>query len=115
MFALAKALAVEFGPFGIAANTIAPGIIETTRDAVHYPDFAEAYEKRRQTMPVRRLGRVEDVADACLYLCSEAGGFFTGQVMHVNGGEFIAESGFAPESLMTFAHLAVSRRMNAAN
>ena len=87
---LVKAIAVEFGPSGITANTIAPGIIETTRDPAHYPDFAAEYEKRRQAMPVRRLGRGEDVAQACLYLCSEAGGFVTGQVMHVNGGEFIA-------------------------
>lgn len=89
VFALAKAIAVEFGPLGVTANTIAPGIIETTRDPVHYPDFDKEYEKRRQAMPVRRLGRVEDIAEACLYLCSEAGGFVTGQVMHINGGEFI--------------------------
>ena len=90
VFALAKALAVEFGPLGITANAIAPGIIETTRDMAHYPDFAVEYAQRREAMPVRRLGRVDDVADACLYLCSEAGGFVTGQVLHVNGGEFIA-------------------------
>jgi NAD(P)-dependent dehydrogenase (short-subunit alcohol dehydrogenase family) len=89
VFALAKAIAVEFGPSGITANTVAPGIIETTRDPVHYPDFEREYERRRQQMPVRRLGRVEDIAESCLYLCSEAGGFVTGQVLHVNGGEFI--------------------------
>lgn len=89
VFALAKAIAVEFGPQGITANTIAPGIIETTRDPVHYPDYEREYETRRQSMPVRRLGRVDDIAEACLYLCSEAGGFVTGQVLHVNGGEFI--------------------------
>jgi 3-oxoacyl-[acyl-carrier protein] reductase len=89
LFALAKAIAVEFGPHGVTANTIAPGIIETTRDPVHYPDFEREQEARRQAMPVRRLGRVDDVAQACLYLCSEAGGFVTGQVLHVNGGEFI--------------------------
>jgi len=89
VFALAKAIAVEFGPRGITANTIAPGIIETSRDPVHYPNFDQEYEKRRQAMPVRRLGRVEDIADACVYLCSEAGGFVTGQVLHINGGEFI--------------------------
>ena len=90
LFALAKAIAVEFGPAGITANTIAPGLIETRRDPVHYPDHEREHEARRQAMPVRRLGRVDDIAQACLYLCSEAGGFVTGQVMHVNGGEFIA-------------------------
>jgi NAD(P)-dependent dehydrogenase (short-subunit alcohol dehydrogenase family) len=89
LFALAKAIAVEFGPHGITANAVAPGIIETTRDAVHYPDFERGLEARRQQIPVRRLGRVDDIAEACLYLCSEGGGFVTGQVLHVNGGEFI--------------------------
>jgi NAD(P)-dependent dehydrogenase (short-subunit alcohol dehydrogenase family) len=89
VFALAKAIAVEFGPQGITANTVAPGIIETSRDPVHYPNFEQEYERRRQAMPVRRLGRDEDVAEACVYLCSEAGSFVTGQVLHVNGGEFI--------------------------
>lgn len=88
-FALAKAIAVEFGPAGITANAIAPGIIETSRDPVDYPDFEREHEARRQAMPVRRLGKTDDIAQACLYLCSEAGGFVTGQIMHVNGGEFM--------------------------
>lgn len=88
-FARAGAIAIEFGPYGITANAIAPGIVETTRDPVHYPNFEKEYEARRQAMPVRRLGTVEDIAEACLYLCSEAGGDVTGQILHVNGGEFM--------------------------
>ena len=88
-FALAKAIAIEFGPYGITANAVAPGIVETTRDPVHYPDFEREYEARRQALPVRRLGRVQDIADTCLFLTSDAGGFITGQVIHANGGEFI--------------------------
>ncbi|MFT4437138.1 SDR family NAD(P)-dependent oxidoreductase [Caballeronia sp. 15715] len=90
VFALAKAIAVEFGQVGITANAIAPGIIETTRDPVHYPNFEKEYEARRQAMPVRRLGTTDDIAESCLYLCSQAGGFVTGQILHVNGGEFMA-------------------------
>jgi NAD(P)-dependent dehydrogenase (short-subunit alcohol dehydrogenase family) len=89
VFALAKAIAIEFGDKGITANAIAPGIVETTRDAVHYPNFEKEYEARRQAMPVRRLGTTDDIAEACLYLCSQAGGFVTGQILHVNGGEFM--------------------------
>lgn len=89
LVALAKAIAVEFGPQGITANTVAPGIIETVRDPAHYPDFARESEARRLAMPVRRLGRIDDVAAACMYLASEGAGFMTGQVLHVNGGEFI--------------------------
>jgi len=88
-FALAKAIAVEFGDKGITANAVAPGIIETSRDPAHYPNFEKEYEARRQAMPVRRLGKTEDIAAACSYLCSEAGGFVTGQILHVNGGEFM--------------------------
>jgi 3-oxoacyl-[acyl-carrier protein] reductase len=90
VFALAKAIALEFGPYGITANTIAPGIIDTTRDAAHYPDLEHMNQVRRKAMPVRRLGHTDDIAGACLYLCSEAGGFVTGQVLHVNGGEFMS-------------------------
>lgn len=90
VFALAKAIALEFGPYGITANTIAPGIIDTTRDAAHYPDLEHMNQVRSKAMPVRRLGRTDDIAGACLYLCSEAGGFITGQVLHVNGGEFMS-------------------------
>jgi len=90
VFALAKAIAVEFGPYGITANTIAPGVIDTTRDVTHYPDLEHMNQVRRKAMPVRRLGRSDDIAGACLYLCSEAGSFMTGQIMHVNGGEFMA-------------------------
>jgi 3-oxoacyl-[acyl-carrier protein] reductase len=89
VFALAKAIALEFGPHGITANTIAPGVIDTPRDPVHYPDHRRAHEARRQMMPARRLGRVEEIAEACLYLCSENAGFVSGQVVHVNGGEFM--------------------------
>lgn len=90
VFALAKAIALEFGPYGITANTIAPGVIETTRDTAHYPDYENVFEARRKAIPVRRLGRTDDIAETCLYLCSEAGGFVTGQVLHVNGGEFMS-------------------------
>jgi NAD(P)-dependent dehydrogenase (short-subunit alcohol dehydrogenase family) len=87
--ALAKAIAVEFGPFGVTANAIGPGVIDTVRDAAHYPGYVESFEARRQAIPVRRLGRVEDIAGACLYLCGEDGGFVSGQSLHLNGGEFM--------------------------
>jgi len=94
VFALAKAIACEFGGYGITANTVAPGIIETTRDLANWPDAADSnaensFENRRRAMPMQRFGHVEEVAAACSYLCSEGGAFVTGQVLHVNGGEFM--------------------------
>lgn len=88
-YALAKAIAVEFGPHGITANAVAPGIVETTRDLTHYPDAGLGFEARRNAMPMQRFGDVDDIAGACTYLCSQAGGYMTGQILHVNGGEFM--------------------------
>ncbi|REG50980.1 gluconate 5-dehydrogenase/3-oxoacyl-[acyl-carrier protein] reductase [Paraburkholderia sp. BL6669N2] len=87
--ALAKAIAVEFGNSGVTANTIAPGIIDTLRDFQRYPDAAQTFEARRKRTAVGRIGRPDEIAGACAYLCSVAADFVTGQVLHVNGGELI--------------------------
>jgi NAD(P)-dependent dehydrogenase (short-subunit alcohol dehydrogenase family) len=85
VFALSKAIAVEFGEFGITANTVAPGVIDTTRDLTQYPHFRNGYGDRVQEIPVRRVGHVDEIAAACTYLAGA--GFVTGQVLHVNGGD----------------------------
>jgi len=85
MFALSKAIAVELGPFGITANTVAPGVIDTTRDWTQYPHLRDGYGERIKKIPVRRIGDVSEIADACTYLVGA--GFVTGQVIHVNGGD----------------------------
>ncbi len=87
VYAMAKALAIEFGPFGITANTVAPGLIDTTRDWTQYPQFRNGYGERVKEIPVQRVGHVDEIAAACTYLASDAGGFVTGQVLHVNGGD----------------------------
>lgn len=86
--AFAKALALELGPHGITANTVSPGAIDTTRDWSQYDD-PEVWRKARiEAIPVKRIGTVDDIANACLYLAGETGGFITGEVLHVNGGQF---------------------------
>ena len=87
--ALAKSIAIEFGSYGVTANTIAPGIINTQRDPKQYPNDAHNFEARRQQIPVRRLGTVQEIAGACNYLCSDLASFTTGQILHINGGEFM--------------------------
>jgi NAD(P)-dependent dehydrogenase (short-subunit alcohol dehydrogenase family) len=72
VFALSKAIAVEFGEFGITANTVAPGIIDTTRDLTQYPHFRNGYGDRIQEIPVRRAGRIDEIAAACTYLAGAA-------------------------------------------
>lgn len=85
MHGLTKAIAREFGPFGITCNTVVPGAINTERDWSQYPNTNIAQVAQR--IAVRRWGEVGDIAAACLYLASEAAGFVTGQALHVNGGE----------------------------
>jgi NAD(P)-dependent dehydrogenase (short-subunit alcohol dehydrogenase family) len=88
LHAFAKALALEFGPAGITANTVAPGLIDTERDLNHYPDYAERVRTRVAQMPARRIGQPDDIGRACVYLAT-AGNFVTGQLLHVNGGEYM--------------------------
>lgn len=86
LHALAKAIAVEFGEYNITANTIAPGKMDTIRDETHYPNYRALWAEAVKTMPLRRLGTADDVADCCVFL---AGGtsYVTGQLIHLNGGE----------------------------
>lgn len=68
LHSLAKAIALEFGEYGVTANTIAPGKTDTERDEKHYPGFQEQWDEIVKTMPLRRLGTPEDIAAACLFL-----------------------------------------------
>ena len=85
-----KTLAIELGRFGITANAIAPGVIETDmlrrtaeRLGVTFEDFLAG---AAQDIPVGRVGQPEDVAAVAGFLCSEAAGFVSGQVIYVAGG-----------------------------
>jgi 3-oxoacyl-[acyl-carrier protein] reductase len=81
-----KTIAREFAARGINVNAIAPGYIQTAMtDAV--PDKAK--EMLKQMIPMERLGRPEDVAEAVLFLVSERSSYITGQVLNVNGGIYM--------------------------
>jgi 3-oxoacyl-[acyl-carrier protein] reductase len=84
MHGLAKAIAREFGADGITANTVSPGPIDTVRDWSQY--VHQQPERITQEIPLGRYGHVDEIAGACLFLASAAGGFVSGQVVHVNGG-----------------------------
>ena len=89
--AMARNLAVEFGPDNIRANAIAPGMIETPFSAplLAKPEFVE---RRVKTMtPLRRVGRPEEVAAAALYLAGKGGAFTTGQTLVIDGGTLITD------------------------
>jgi NAD(P)-dependent dehydrogenase (short-subunit alcohol dehydrogenase family) len=81
---LTKVLSAELGPRNVRVNAIAPGSVPTP-GAVGLNDKAE-YERRSRTIPLRRLGREEDVAAACAFLLSDAASFINGEILHVDGG-----------------------------
>ena len=83
---LTKTIAREFAQRGINVNAIAPGYIETPMTEV-LPEKVK--EELRRMIPMERLGRPEDVAEAVLFLVSEASGYITGQVLNVNGGIYM--------------------------
>lgn len=87
MHGLTKALAREFGPYGITVNTLVPGAINTERDWSQYPNTD--IEKKKMDIPVRRWGEVSDLAEGAYYLCSQGGSFVNGQALHLNGGEYM--------------------------
>ena len=85
-----RTLAAELGRFGITANAVAPGFVETEmtrataeRMGVEWETFVAA---RVKDIPVGRSGKPEDVAAAILFFASEEAGFVSGQVMYVAGG-----------------------------
>ncbi|MBV1949060.1 SDR family NAD(P)-dependent oxidoreductase [Streptomyces sp. BV129] len=84
---LTKGIAREYGRFGITANTVAPGAIDTVRDPADYAHIDVDAALAR--IPVGKAGRAADIAEACVYLAAPSGDFVTGQVLHVNGGEFM--------------------------
>jgi len=78
-------IATEYGPHGIRANAIAPGVIRSDMTAVllQYPQIVDFYEKMT---PLGRLGEPEDIANTALMLASDAASFITGQTILVDGG-----------------------------
>jgi len=85
-----KTLAIELGKFGVTANAVAPGFIQTEmtrstaeRMGVSFEDFIAHSASQ---IPVQRVGQPEDIAATISFLCSEEAGFVSGQVVYVAGG-----------------------------
>jgi 2-hydroxycyclohexanecarboxyl-CoA dehydrogenase len=84
---LTRSLARELGPLGITVNNIPPGsVMNTLMSEAHRDKFQTRVEELIQTLPVRRQGEPEDIANACAWLVSENSGYVTGQTIGVNGG-----------------------------
>ncbi len=89
-YALARNLAVEWGPKNIRANCIAPGLIKTDFSRAFWEDTKLAQWVERKT-PTRRIGQPEDIGGVAVFLASRASAYLTGQVIIVDGGLTICE------------------------
>jgi 3-oxoacyl-[acyl-carrier protein] reductase len=91
---MAKTIASDLAPCGITVNNIAPGPIMTDRLTEILSARAkslgitvdEQFKRFSETIPVRRIGRPNEIGDLCAYLCSPQAGYLTGQTIVVDGG-----------------------------
>ena len=87
---LTKAFARELAHHGITANTVPPTIVDTPMARKGEAEgHVPSVEVMSKMIPLGRAGTPEDIASACSYLCSDEGGYVTGQIIGVNGGMYI--------------------------
>ena len=82
---LARNLAVEWGPQGIRANCIAPGLVRTDFARALWED-PENLKRRTRDTPLQRIGEPDEIAGAAVFLAASSGRFMTGQTMVIDGG-----------------------------
>jgi len=81
-----RTLAMEWGADGIRVNSLVPGPIADTEGMARLAPSPEAMELVGEAVPLKRLGTVDDIANACMLLSSELGAFISGAVIPVDGG-----------------------------
>ena len=83
---LSKTLALEWGPAGVRVNCITPGPTDGTEGMARLAPTEEARRKVNESVPLRRMGTKDEIADVAIFLCSEAAGYVTGSIYHCDGG-----------------------------
>jgi NAD(P)-dependent dehydrogenase (short-subunit alcohol dehydrogenase family) len=94
---LVQSLSVELAPFGVTVNNLAPGLVETDRNAFRRENPDAWARSADMANPMHRAGRPRDLAGAALFLCSDAAAFVTGATLFVTGGAHIPQPGYGSE------------------
>ena len=87
---LTRVLDMEWGPEGVRVNSIVPGPIADTEGIRRLAPTPETRLKMEQTVPLQRMGRVQEIADMALFLASSHAAFVTGAIIPVDGGSSLA-------------------------
>jgi NAD(P)-dependent dehydrogenase (short-subunit alcohol dehydrogenase family) len=90
-----RVAAIELAPYGILVNCVSPGLIDTQPKPLP-PTMAESLSRRIPALPLARPGEPQEVANAVMWLCSDAASYVTGTVCHVDGGAGIGVRAGAP-------------------
>lgn len=86
MIGLTRSGALEYAPRGIRINAICPGTFDTPMVSAMLEKQADAMKEILREQPIGRLGRVEEIADAVLWLCSSGSTFVIGHALAIDGG-----------------------------
>jgi NAD(P)-dependent dehydrogenase (short-subunit alcohol dehydrogenase family) len=93
---ITKTLAIEWGHEGVRINSVSPGPIDGTEGMARLAADESARRGVAESVPMRRLGTPQDIADACLFLASDAARYITGAVLAVDGGWAVAGARMRP-------------------
>ncbi len=87
LLGLTRAVAKEAAPWGITANAVCPGLIDTemVRATTTEPELEEFLE----SFPIKRIGRPEEIGDLVVFLCSDRASYITGASIDINGGDLM--------------------------
>jgi peroxisomal 2,4-dienoyl-CoA reductase len=94
--ALMASVSLEYGPYGVTSNVIAPGGIENTEGMARLSSSKSTQADKAASVPLGRWGTCRDIADATVYLFSDTGNYVNGEVLVVDGAAWRLKTGTGP-------------------